>query len=65
MCVCYAWETSTGETDVRKEFLGFSSIPTLGAKDITSATATLSSKCLWVEYAWLGWLGRGLTELQI
>ena len=34
LSVCVHFEKSTGALDVCEEFLGFSSIPTIGAEDI-------------------------------
>ena len=45
MCVCYVCEKSTGALEVCEEFLGFCSIPTISAADITSAIVELSSVC--------------------
>ena len=50
MCVCYVRETRTGAIEVCEEFLGFSSIPAIGAEDITSAIVALSSAC-WLNMA--------------
>ena len=45
VCVRYVRETSTGAIEVCEEFLGFSSLPTIGAEDITSSIVDLLGAC--------------------
>ncbi len=45
MCVRYVQKTSIGAVEVCEEFLGFCSIPSIGAEDITPAIVELSSAC--------------------
>ena len=45
VCVHYVREKTTGALEVCEEFLGFCSIPTIGAEEITSAIVELSSAC--------------------
>ena len=47
VCVFILRKVQLGALEVCEEFLGFSSIPTIGAEDICNCRAF---KCLWFDY---------------
>ena len=54
VCVFILRKVQLGALEVCEEFLGFSSIPTIGTEDICNCRAF---KCLWFDYGQVRWEG--------